>query len=84
MRYAVKKNDPLRIPVEPITKQKAKKIKETMADLAQHMVVECDKKTTGADLHHMGFIEEGPRLIHLTQVLEDQAQLVEAISNSMG
>ena len=45
-----------------------------MAGLAQHMVAKCDKQTTGADLHHMGFIEEGPRLIHLTQVLEDQAQ----------
>ena len=57
---------------------------EAMVGLDQHMVAECDKQTTGADLHHMGFTKEGPKLIHLTQVLEDQAQLVEVISNSMG
>ena len=81
---AVKRSDPLHVPVGPITRQRAKKNKETMAGLTQHMVAECDKQTTGADLHHMGFIEEDPRLIHLNQVLEDQAQVVEAISSSMG
>ena len=55
-----------------------------MAGLAQHKMAECDKQTTGVDLHYMGYIEEGRRWIQLTQVLEDQAQLVEAISNSMG
>ena len=64
-----KRSDPLHVPVGPITRQRAKKIKEAMAGLAQHMVAECDKQTTGADLHHMGFTKEGPKLIHLTQVL---------------
>ena len=81
---AAKRSDPLYVSVGPITRQSAKKIKEAIAGLAQHIVAECDKQPTTADLHHMGFIEKGPRLIHLTQVLEDQAQLMEAISNSKG
>ena len=79
-----KRSDLLHVPVGQITRQIANKIKEAMAGIAQHMVAMCDKQTTGADLHHIGFTKEGPKLIHLTQVLEDQAQLVEAISNSTG
>ena len=71
----VKRSDPLYVPVEPITKQRAKKIKEAITGLTQHMMTECTKQTGGADMQHMDFIEKGSRLIHVIQILEDQAQL---------
>ena len=59
--------DPIHIPVGPITRHRARKIKDAMAGLAQHHVAEINKSTR----REISFNKEGPRVINLTQVKED-------------
>ena len=60
--------DPIHVPVGPITRHKARKIKDVMADLAQHQVAELNKQVRDQS----DFKEDGSRVIHLTQVIGEQ------------
>ena len=59
--------DPLQIPDGPITRSRAKKIKEAMQGLVQSTWDEARKSPT----LKMGFKEKEPVLIHLIQAMED-------------
>ena len=59
--------DPLQVPDEPITRSRAKKIKEAMQRLVQSTLDETSKNPT----LKMGLKEGEPILIHLIQAVED-------------
>ena len=59
--------DPLQVPDGPITRSRAKKIKEAMQGLLQSTWDEASKSPT----IKVGLIEGEPILIHLIQVVED-------------
>ena len=59
--------DPLQVPDGPITRSRAKKIKETMQGLVQSTWDEASKSPT----LKVGLKEEEPILIHLIQAVED-------------
>ena len=63
--------DPLQLPTGPITRQRAKKIRDAMAGLAQNAMVECDRQLHGILASHEGFNGVGPKLFHLTQVIPE-------------
>ena len=53
--------DPIHVPVGPITRHRARKIKDAIAGLVQHHVVR----------GQVGFEEDDPKIIHLTQIIEE-------------
>ena len=59
--------DPLQVPDGPITRSRAKKIKEAMQGLVQSTWDEASKSQT----LKMGLREEEPVLIHMIQAMED-------------
>jgi hypothetical protein len=59
--------DPLQVPDGPITRSRAKKIKETMQGLVQSTWDEASKSPT----IKLGLKEGEPILIHLIQAVED-------------
>lgn len=59
--------DPLQVPDGPITRSRAKKIKEAMQGLVQSTWNEASKSPT----LKMGLKEEEPVLIHFIQAVED-------------
>ena len=59
--------DPLQVPNEPITRSRAKKIKEAMQGLVQSTWDEASKSPT----IKVGLKEREPILIHLIQAVED-------------
>ena len=61
--------DPLQVPDRPITRSRAKKIKEAMQGLVQSTWDEASKSPT----IKVGLKEGEPILIHLIQVVEDMA-----------
>ena len=63
--------DPLQLPTGPITRQRAKKIRDAMAGLAQNAMVECDRQLQGILASHEGFNGVGLKLFHLTQVIPE-------------
>ena len=60
--------DPIHVPVGPITRHRARKIKDAIAGLAQHHVAELNKQVRDQS----DFKEDGSRVIHLTQVIGEQ------------
>ena len=62
--------DPLQVSVGPITRSRAKKIKEAMQGLVQSTWDEANKSPT----IKVGLKEGEPILIHLIQVVEDMTQ----------
>jgi hypothetical protein len=59
--------DPLQVPYGPITRSRAKKIKEAMQGLVQSTWDEASKSPT----IKVGWKEGEPNLIHLIQAVED-------------
>ena len=62
--------DPLVVSDGPITRSRAKKIKEAMAGLVQSTWAELAYSPSKALTFKMGFKEEEPALIHVIQVKE--------------
>ena len=62
--------DPLQVPYGPITRSRAKKIKEAMQGLVKSTWDEASKSPT----LKMGLKEKEPILIHLIQAVEDMTQ----------
>ena len=56
-------NDPLKVPVGPITRARAKKLKEALNELVQNICSKMDLEGLGTFKEH-----EGQPLIHLVQV----------------
>ena len=65
--------DPLIVPNGPITRSRAKKIKEAMVGLMQSTWAELAYSLSKASTFKMGFKEEEPALIHVIQVKEELA-----------
>ena len=63
--------DPVQLPNRPITRSRAKKIKETMQGLVQSTWDEASKSPT----MKVGLKEGEPILIHLIQAVEDMTQV---------
>ena len=61
-------SEPLQVPIGPITRQRAKKIRDAMAGLAQNAMGECNRQLKGMMASHVGFNGEGPKLFHLAQI----------------
>jgi hypothetical protein len=59
-------NDPLEVPIGPITRARAKKIKEVLNGLVQNILRKMDLEGLGTFKEH-----EGQPLIHLVQVQEE-------------
>jgi hypothetical protein len=59
-------NDPLEVPIRPITRARAKKIKEALNGLVQNIWSKMDLEGLGTFKEH-----EGQPLIHLVQVQEE-------------
>jgi len=58
-------NDPLEVPIGPITRARTKKLKETLNGLVQNIWSKIDLEGLGKFMEH-----EGQPLIHLVQVQE--------------
>ena len=72
--YAVPiEKDPLVVPDGPITRSRAKKIKEAMAGLVKSTWAELAYSHSKASTFKMGFKEEEPALIHVIQAKEELA-----------
>ena len=65
--------DPLVVPDGPITRSRAKKIKEAMVGLVQSTWDELAYSPSKASTFKMGFKEEEPALIHMIQAKEELA-----------
>ena len=59
-------NDPLEVPIGPITKARAKKLKEALNGLVQNICSKMDLERPGTFKEH-----EGQTLIHLVQVQDE-------------
>jgi hypothetical protein len=59
-------NDPLEVPIGPITRARAKKLKEALNGLVQNIWSKMDLERLGTFKEH-----EGQPLIHLVQVQEE-------------
>ena len=64
-------HDPLNVPNGPITRSRAKKIKEAMAGLVQSTWVEFGHPFNKTSTFKMGFNKEGVALINLIQAIEE-------------
>ena len=65
--------DPLVVPDGPITRSRAKKIKEEMAGLVQSTWAKLANSPSKASTFKMGFKEEEPALIHVIQAKDELA-----------
>ena len=63
--------EPLQVPAGPITRQRAKKIREACAELAQSYVTSCSSQVNRTSETHMGITREGSKLYHLTRTTSD-------------
>ena len=64
-------HDPLNVPDRPITRSRAKKIKEAMAGLMQSTWAEFGHPVNKTSTFKMGFNKEGVALINLIQATEE-------------
>ena len=63
--------EPLQVPAGPITRQRAKKIREACAELAQSYVTSYSSQVKRTSETHMGITGEGSKLYHLTRIDSD-------------
>lgn len=70
-REAAKSIGPFHVPEGPITRQRAKRIKEAAAELAQSYMAECDRQLEGTLVPLEGFNGVGSKMFHLAQIIED-------------
>ena len=63
--------EPIQLPTGPITRQRAKRIREAFAGLAQGFVTSYSNQAKRTSETHMGVTREGPKLFHLTQISSD-------------
>ena len=63
--------EPIKLPTGPITRQRAKKIREAFAGLAQSYVTSCSNQVKCTPETHMSITREVPKLFHLTQISSD-------------
>ena len=63
--------EPLQVPADPITRQRAKKIREACAELAQSYVTSDSSQVKRTSETHMGITGMGSKLYHLTQIDSD-------------
>ena len=61
------KDDPLQVPDGPITRSRAKKIKEAMQGLVQSTWAEFASVSSKTPTFHIGLKEEEPTLIYMIQ-----------------
>ena len=65
------KVEPLQVPTGPITRHRAKRIREAFAGLAQSFVTSCSSQVKRTPKTHMGITGEGSKLYHLTRIDSD-------------
>ena len=63
--------EPMQLPTGPITRQRAKKIREAFAGLAQSYVTSYSNQVKCKPETYMGITREVPKLFHLTQIISD-------------
>ena len=63
--------NPLNVPNGPITRSRAKKIKEAMAGLVQSTLAEFGHPVNKTSIFKIGFNKEGVALINLIQATEE-------------
>ena len=59
-----KPKDALQVPEGPITRQRTKRLRESMAGLVQSFMADCNKQIE----MHVGFDGNGPKPFHLAQI----------------
>jgi hypothetical protein len=62
--------DPLQVPNEPITRSRAKNIKEAMQRLVQSTWAEFENLSSNTPTFKIGLKEEEPTLIHVIQATD--------------